>query len=103
MRRLPPRSTLTDTLFPDTTLCRSLAADEGDRYARFDVSTYTRSLFNHCDRSLSHAYRLGPHGLPLIGADDWNDGMDRVGSRGHGESVWLAWFIIATIRNFTRH
>src|SRR3546814_9064482 len=79
MRRLPPRSTLTDTLFPDTTLCRSLAADEGDRYARFDVSTYTRSLFNHCDRALSHAYRLGPHGLPLIGADDWNDGMDRVG------------------------
>src|SRR3546814_6179326 len=64
-----------------------LAADEGDRYARFDVSTYTRSLFNHCDRALSHAYRLGPHGLPLIGAGDWNDGMDRVGSRGHGESV----------------
>src|SRR3546814_11682134 len=39
-----------------------LAADEGDRYARFDVSTYTRSLFNHCDRALSNAYRPGPHG-----------------------------------------
>src|SRR3546814_10461954 len=56
-----------------------LAADEGDRYARFDVSTYTRSLFNHCDRALSHAYRLGPNGLPLICVGDWNDGMDRVG------------------------
>ncbi|AGH51992.1 carbohydrate binding protein (plasmid) [Sphingomonas sp. MM-1] len=80
-----------------------LTADEGDRYARFDVSPYTRSLFDHCDRALSHAYRLGPHGLPLIGAGDWNDGMDRVGNRGRGESVWLAWFLIATIRNFTRH
>ena len=80
-----------------------LTADEGDRYARFDVSIYTEPLFNHCDRALSHAYRLGSHGLPLIGAGDWNDGMDRVGNRGHGESVWLAWFLIATIRNFTRH
>ncbi|MDE8652867.1 GH36-type glycosyl hydrolase domain-containing protein [Novosphingobium album (ex Liu et al. 2023)] len=80
-----------------------LAADETDRYARFEVSDYTQPLFVHCDRALSHAYRFGPHGLPLIGTGDWNDGMDRVGNRGHGESVWLAWFIIATIRNFTRH
>ena len=80
-----------------------LTAEETDRYARFEVSDYTQSLFVHCERALSHAYRLGSHGLPLIGAGDWNDGMDRVGNRGHGESIWLAWFLIATIRNFTRH
>lgn len=80
-----------------------LAADETDRYAQFEVSDYTQPLFVHCDRALSHAYRLGSHGLPLIGAGDWNDGMDRVGNRGRGESIWLAWFLIATIRNFTRH
>ncbi|MGE3744503.1 MAG: glucoamylase family protein [Sphingomonadaceae bacterium] len=80
-----------------------LAADEVDRYARFEISDYTQPLFVHCDRALSHAYRFGPHGLPLIGTGDWNDGMDRVGNRGRGESIWLAWFIIATIRNFTRH
>src|SRR5690606_3862326 len=76
-----------------------LTAEETDRYARFEVSDYTQSLFVHCERALSHAYRLGSHGLPLIGAGDWNDGMDRVGNRGHGESIWLAWFLIATIRN----
>ncbi len=80
-----------------------LAVDEPDRYARFDVTDYTQPLFVHCDRALSHAYRFGSHGLPLIGAGDWNDGMDRVGNRGRGESIWLAWFLIATIRNFTRH
>ena len=78
-----------------------LTADEADRYARFEVSDYKQPLFVHCDRALSHGYRLGSHGLPLIGTGDWNDGMDRVGNRGRGESVWLAWFIIATIRNFT--
>ncbi|MEG8222623.1 cellobiose phosphorylase [Sphingomonas sp. HH69] len=80
-----------------------LAAGEADRYARFEVTDYKQSLFVHCDRALAHAYRLGAHGLPLIGTGDWNDGMDRVGERGRGESIWLAWFLIATIRNFTLH
>jgi cyclic beta-1,2-glucan synthetase len=43
------------------------------------------------------------HGLPLIGSGDWNDGMNRVGIEGKGESVWLAWFIIATLRKFAVH
>ena len=43
---------------------------------------------------LSHTHRLGAHGLPLMGHGDWNDGMNRIGSRGKGESVWLAWFSI---------
>ena len=45
----------------------------------------------------------GPHGLPLIGTGDWNDGMNRVGIEGRGESVWLAWFLVATLRAFAAH
>ena len=44
--------------------------------------------------------RLGPHGLPLMGSGDWNDGMNRVGAGGRGESVWLAWFLVDTLRKF---
>jgi cyclic beta-1,2-glucan synthetase len=42
----------------------------------------------------------GPHGLPLIGSGDWNDGMNRVGHRGSGESVWLGWFLSKVLHDF---
>ena len=42
----------------------------------------------------------GPHGLPLIGGGDWNDGLNRVGLGGKGESVWLAWFEICVRKDF---
>ncbi|AMK22921.1 MULTISPECIES: GH36-type glycosyl hydrolase domain-containing protein [Sphingomonadaceae] len=77
-----------------------LASDEPDRYARFDVTEERRTLFEHCERALEWGHRLGSHGLPLIGSGDWNDGMNRVGDQGRGESVWLAWFLIATIDGF---
>ena len=77
-----------------------LTRGEADRYARFDVSAERRSLFEHCERALQQGYRLGDHGLPLIGTGDWNDGMNRIGEQGRGESVWLAWFLIATIDGF---
>jgi cyclic beta-1,2-glucan synthetase len=77
-----------------------LAPDEHDRYAAFDVGPERRSLFEHCERALERGVTRGAHGLPLIGAGDWNDGMDRVGRRGRGESVWLAWFAIETIGGF---
>jgi cyclic beta-1,2-glucan synthetase len=77
-----------------------LAADEKDRYARFEPTSSRRSIFEHCERALDRGFNLGPHGLPLMGSGDWNDGMDRVGEKGRGESVWLAWFMIATIRGF---
>ena len=48
-------------------------------------------------RALRRACTAGPHGLPLIGIGDWNDGMNRVGVEGRGESVWLAWFLIKNI------
>lgn len=76
-----------------------LRPDEHDRYARFD-SGETASIFDHCSRALDRMMAYGAHGLPLIGTGDWNDGMDRVGDRGRGESVWLAWFQIATVGQF---
>jgi cyclic beta-1,2-glucan synthetase len=58
------------------------------------------SVYEHCLRALRRACTTGAHGLPLIGIGDWNDGMNRVGVEGRGESVWLAWFLIATLRAF---
>lgn len=68
-----------------------LADQEHDRYAKFPSSVEVRPLIEHCERALERV-ELGSNGLPLIGAGDWNDGMDRVGDKGRGESVWLAWF-----------
>jgi cyclic beta-1,2-glucan synthetase len=79
-----------------------LGDNESDRYALFEITGHRRALFEHCERALDRAYRLGVHGLPLMGAGDWNDGMNRVGQHGRGESVWLAWFLIATIESFAR-
>lgn len=76
-----------------------LRANEHDRYAQFDTGA-SGTLFDHCSNALNRMMATGAHGLPLIGAGDWNDGMDRVGEKGLGESVWLAWFQIATIDLF---
>ncbi|MEO7206517.1 MAG: hypothetical protein ABI145_06970 [Steroidobacteraceae bacterium] len=57
-------------------------------------------LFEHCVRALNSSLEIGAHGLPLFGAGDWNDGMNRVGIAGRGESVWLAWFLHAALTRF---
>jgi len=77
-----------------------LEPGEQERNARFTSTVGNGSLYAHCLRALDHASRFGEHGLPLIGTGDWNDGMDRVGIEGRGESVWLAWFLLATLRAF---
>ena len=51
-------------------------------------------MYEHCLRALRQGVHAGAHGLPLIGIGDWNDGMNRVGVEGKGESVWLAWFLV---------
>ena len=61
------------------------------------VSAERASLFEHCARALDRSLAVGAHGLPLIGTGDWNDGMNRVGPRGKGESVWLGWFLHAML------
>src|SRR5947207_4044983 len=57
-------------------------------------------LLEHCRRAIARAATAGPHGLPLIGGGDWNDGLNRVGLDGKGESVWLAWFEICVLSDF---
>jgi cellobiose phosphorylase len=63
-------------------------------------SRSTCDLFEHCRRAIEKATTSGPHGLPLIGTGDWNDGMSSVGDEGKGESVWLAWFLVDVLKKF---
>jgi cellobiose phosphorylase len=64
------------------------------------ASATTASLYDHCVRAIEHGLRMGAHGLPLMGAGDWNDGMNLVGAGGKGESVWLGWFLCAVLAPF---
>ncbi|HHW14171.1 MAG TPA: glycosyl transferase family 36, partial [Firmicutes bacterium] len=77
-----------------------LADGEDERYGPTRVSAETGSLYEHCVRAVDHALRFGPHGLPLIGTGDWNDGLNHVGREGRGESVWLGWFLYAVLQAF---
>ncbi len=81
---------------------QSLRADEHDAFFQPMVSEETASLFEHCARGLDQSFAMrGALGLPLIGTGDWNDGMNRVGEGGQGESVWLAWLLVRTVDLFT--
>ena len=64
------------------------------------VSSQTAPLWEHCRRALDKAGHLGAHELPLFGDGDWNDGMNRVGVEGRGESVWLGWFLCTALKSF---
>ena len=78
----------------------ALRPDEHDSYFEPMVAEERATLFEHCARALDGCLSVGAHGLPLIGAGDWNDGMNRVGEGGKGESVWLGWFLHATLSAF---
>ncbi|MCE2563224.1 GH36-type glycosyl hydrolase domain-containing protein [Komagataeibacter sp. FNDCF1] len=77
-----------------------LPISEHDRFMIPATSGQTGTLFEHCARALDHSMAVGAHGLPLMGTGDWNDGMNRVGEKGQGESVWLGWFLHATLCAF---
>jgi cyclic beta-1,2-glucan synthetase len=74
--------------------------DSHDVYFEPGASDRAATLFEHCARALDASLRVGDHGLPLMGGGDWNDGMNRVGAQGKGESVWLAWFLVDTLTRF---
>jgi cyclic beta-1,2-glucan synthetase len=78
----------------------ALAPGQHDAYFQPTISAERGTLFEHCARALDRALPVGAHGLPLIGTGDWNDGMNRVGPEGRGESVWLGWFLHTTLWEF---
>jgi cyclic beta-1,2-glucan synthetase len=70
-----------------------LGPGHAERYDQYPLLPGGETLEEHCRRALRRGTTAGPHGLPLIGSCDWNDGLNRVGEQGVGESVWLAWFL----------
>ncbi len=77
-----------------------LKPEEVEHYGHYESATEAHTLYEHCRRALEKGTTAGPHGLPLMGGGDWNDGMNRVGVEGRGESVWLGWFLYATLTRF---
>ena len=78
----------------------ALREDQHDSFFEPQISEKQADLYTHCALALDTSLATGAHGLPLMGAGDWNDGMDRVGAGGKGESVWLGWFLYATLDAF---
>jgi cyclic beta-1,2-glucan synthetase len=79
---------------------QALPVEEEDAYVQPAISEEAVTVYQHCIRALEAGKPTGAHGLPLIGGGDWNDGMNRVGHEGKGESVWLAWFLIYVLGQF---
>jgi len=77
-----------------------LGPEEHDRYGHYETTAEGYSLYEHCRRALDKGQTVGLHNLPLIGSHDWNDGYSRVGIEGKGESIWLGWFLHATLMRF---
>jgi cyclic beta-1,2-glucan synthetase len=77
-----------------------LEEGEQERYEQPEPSAQVASLYEHCLRAIGHGMRYGDHGLPLMGCGDWNDGMNKVGEGGEGESVWVGWFQCVVFEQF---
>ncbi len=71
-----------------------------DAYYAPQTSSESASVYEHCARTIERSLAVGAHGLPLMGTGDWNDGMNRVGHEGRGESVWLGWFLCSVVEQF---
>jgi len=81
---------------------RQLNPDEESYYDLPNQSAEKGSIYEHCKRAVEHGLRFGSHGLPLIGSHDWNDGMNKIGHKGKGESVWLGFFLYDILTQFAR-
>jgi len=81
-------------------VARSLEPGEDEAYVLPVAAAERADLYGHCCRALDRSLTRGAHGLPLMGTGDWNDGMNRVGREGRGESVWLGFFLCKIIDDF---
>jgi cellobiose phosphorylase len=77
-----------------------LAPGQEDAYSFPSTAPESGTVYEHCVRALTRGATAGPHDLPLMGSGDWNDGMNRVGIEGRGESVWVGWFLADVLRRF---
>jgi len=77
-----------------------LREDENDRYDHATPTLEKATLYDHCLRALDNGMKIGSHGLPLMGSGDWNDGLNNIGPKGIGESIWLAFFQYQVYSNF---
>jgi cellobiose phosphorylase len=77
-----------------------IPAGHPEAFQQPETSDQSASVDDHCRRAIAVSLALGKHGLPLIGSCDWNDGLNRVGAEGRGESVWLGWFLHATLTRY---
>lgn len=77
-----------------------LEPEQEDSYIIPEESKEKGTLLEHCIRTIDRSLPVGEHGLPLIGCGDWNDGMNRIGEKGKGESVWLGWFLYKVLEDF---
>jgi cyclic beta-1,2-glucan synthetase len=92
----------TSILDEDVGFIEAAPLDDGvmESYLVPGESMHRGSIYEHCIIAIDRALTRGPHGLPLMGGGDWNDGMNEVGRHGQGESVWLAWFVIDVLKRF---
>jgi cellobiose phosphorylase len=81
---------------------RPVKPEEESYYDLPNRSEESATLYQHCVRAIEHGLKFGEHGLPLMGCGDWNDGMNRVGNQGRGESVWLAFFLCDVLTQFAQ-
>jgi cyclic beta-1,2-glucan synthetase len=77
-----------------------LKPGEDENYLKPEVSDESGTIYEHCCRAIDRSMGVGAHGLPLMGTGDWNDGMNRVGREGRGESVWMGFFLFAILGEF---
>lgn len=78
-----------------------LGDGENERYGAAKRSDKCSSIYVHCTKAIDYALKFGEHGIPLMGSGDWNDGMNTVGNKGKGESIWLGWFLYDILNKFT--
>lgn len=79
---------------------RALLPGEDEVFLVPEEAGESADLYEHCCRAIDRSLVTGGHGLPLFGTGDWNDGMNRVGREGRGESVWMAFFLMTVLDGF---
>ncbi len=77
-----------------------LSEEQDERYSIPEKSSEKSSIYIHCIRAIEKSLKFGDHGIPLMGSGDWNDGMNTVGNKGRGESIWLGWFLYTVLKKF---